>query len=110
MSGRYQVITYDSDSGTDEKFEYRDLAAAERAARAYVEDFEETAYEGAIVCDLKERKILKVLGYFPEDSRPSFELNSICDRCTLLGRECAGTSNQVWTGCVYRKTREEARA
>lgn len=35
------------------------------------------------------------------------QLNNICLDCVLLGKECAGTSNQVWTGCVSRKTKQE---
>ena len=34
------------------------------------------------------------------------KLNSICWRCKRLGRAedgCPGTTEQVWTGCVYRE-------
>lgn len=34
------------------------------------------------------------------------KLNSICWRCKRLGRVedgCPGTTEQVWTGCVYRE-------
>jgi len=30
--------------------------------------------------------------------------NSICDKC--VNPDCCGTSESVWTGCVYRKTRK----
>lgn len=31
-------------------------------------------------------------------------LNKICENCICLGVDCRGTENQVWTGCVHRKT------
>lgn len=30
-------------------------------------------------------------------------LNSICEKCICLNDTCKGTTEQVWTGCVYRK-------
>lgn len=30
------------------------------------------------------------------------ELNTMCNRCT--NTECPGTTNKVWTGCIYRQT------
>jgi hypothetical protein len=32
------------------------------------------------------------------------ELNSICLNCKCLNKTCNGTTEKVWTGCVYRKT------
>lgn len=70
---RYQVITY-GDGGADEKLEYRDIEAADRAARGYIDGSEPLAdglrYEGAIVYDLKERRIVREYGYFPSGARP----------------------------------------
>lgn len=37
-------------------------------------------------------------------------LNSMCENCLCLGKECAGTCNQVWTGCIYRKISQEETA
>lgn len=31
------------------------------------------------------------------------EINSICENCTCLNNTCNGTTNKVWTGCIYRK-------
>lgn len=30
------------------------------------------------------------------------ELNSICINCGRFGVDCQGTTEQVWTGCIYR--------
>lgn len=35
------------------------------------------------------------------------KLNSICLNCVNLYKNCKGTQNQVWTGCVYRKVKAE---
>ena len=37
----------------------------------------------------------KKLGY-------KFVINSMCEKCTRLGDDCAGEANHVYTGCVYR--------
>ena len=34
-------------------------------------------------------------------------MNPMCKRCALLGKECAGEDNFVWTGCVRRKAAAE---
>lgn len=31
------------------------------------------------------------------------ELNSMCLDCICRGTDCDGTTEQVWTGCVYRQ-------
>lgn len=31
------------------------------------------------------------------------KLNPMCETCAEKGRSCAGTTDPVWTGCVYRK-------
>lgn len=31
------------------------------------------------------------------------QLNSMCSNCNCLGKTCDGTTEQVWTGCVFRK-------
>lgn len=33
-------------------------------------------------------------------------MNPICNNCAKLGKDCAGTNNQVWTGCIYRVVKE----
>ena len=35
-------------------------------------------------------------------------LNKMCYNCLKRGTECDGTEDQVWTGCIYRKTDPEA--
>ncbi len=32
-----------------------------------------------------------------------FTLNSICERCTKLGKTCNGTTCKTWTGCAMRE-------
>jgi len=31
------------------------------------------------------------------------KLNPMCETCANLGQSCTGTTDPVWTGCVYRK-------
>jgi hypothetical protein len=33
----------------------------------------------------------------------AMSVNRMCLDCSCLGRDCIGTDNQNWTGCVYRK-------
>lgn len=33
------------------------------------------------------------------------QINIMCADCKLYGRQCQGTTNLTYTGCVYRKTR-----
>lgn len=33
-------------------------------------------------------------------------LNPMCKNCIYLGASCKGTQETVWTGCIYRKTKE----
>lgn len=33
------------------------------------------------------------------------ELNTMCFDCIERGKSCEGTTCQVWTGCIYRKTK-----
>ena len=100
--GRYQVITYCADSGADDKLEYNSAKEAERAARRYVKGFDGISYEGAIVYDKSTRRVVREIGYFSDHARPN-ELNAMCDRCSLLGKECKDSTEKVWTGCVYRR-------
>lgn len=30
-------------------------------------------------------------------------MNPMCNDCIRLGKDCNGTSNPVWTGCVYKE-------
>lgn len=32
------------------------------------------------------------------------EINSMCENCKCLNNSCNGTTEKVWTGCIYRKT------
>lgn len=100
---RYQVITYSEVEGADEKLAYATPAAASRAARCYVAEGFEDSYDAAVVYDLKRKRVVEQFGRFPDTARPK-ELNSICEKCLKLGNDCDGTTNQVWTGCVYRQT------
>ena len=34
--------------------------------------------------------------------------NSMCNGCTKLGNECDGTTNKLWSGCIYRAEKKEA--
>lgn len=73
---RYQIITYNEDTGADEGREYSRKADAVRAAkdRCY---FSSTGYgtdHGVIVYDLKGRRIIFLIGYFPERHRPIEEV------------------------------------
>lgn len=100
---RYQVITYCNDSGADDKLEYSSIRVAEKAAREYVDGINGLSYDGAIVYDKAARRIVREIGYFPDFARPN-EINPMFDRCSLLGRECKGTTEKVWTGCVYQQS------
>ncbi|MBQ3552478.1 MAG: hypothetical protein IJA35_04920 [Clostridia bacterium] len=98
---RYQVITYSETEGADEKLAYETVAAANIAARGYVSEGFEDSYDAAIVYDLRKRRMVEQFGKFPDSARPT-ELNSLCDKCLILGNGCDGTTAKVWTGCVYR--------
>ena len=34
--------------------------------------------------------------------------NGMCSGCVKMGAECDGTTNHLWSGCVYRVRKEEA--
>lgn len=34
-------------------------------------------------------------------------VNSMCEKCLRLFKDCEGTRSQVWTGCIYRRTEGE---
>ena len=34
-------------------------------------------------------------------------LNPMCLNCIKLSKECKGTTNQTWTGCIYKKREEK---
>ena len=41
-----------------------------------------------------------------QDNEKQGKLNSICPDCKRYqSGECPGTTNPVWTGCIYRKVR-----
>lgn len=40
-----------------------------------------------------------------KQERPA-DVNSMCQKCIT---DCPGTTCKVWTGCVYRKTEQEAK-
>ena len=33
------------------------------------------------------------------------ELNKMCNDCIKLNKECEGTTEKVWTGCIYKERR-----
>ena len=33
--------------------------------------------------------------------------NSMCNGCTKLGNECDGTTNKIWSDCIYRTVKKE---
>ena len=72
MSPRYQVVVYDLvEYGFDEKQEYQTLSDAEKAAQGYVDGTMESdgfAYDGAAVYDHQERKYLRIVGHFPDQT------------------------------------------
>lgn len=69
--GRFQVITYNGDDGgADEKMDYSSAAKAMRAARGYVLGKEGLTYEGALVYDKVERRVVRLVGSFPEGALP----------------------------------------
>lgn len=75
---RYQIITYNEDTGADEGREYSRKAEAIRAAKARCY-FSATGYgtdRGVIVYDLKARQIVFLIGYFSERHRPTEEVRA----------------------------------
>ncbi|WP_373165047.1 LPD11 domain-containing protein [Agathobaculum sp. Marseille-P7918] len=72
MSPRYQVVVYDLvENGFDEKQDYQTLADAEKVAQGYVDGTLESdgfAYDGAAVYDHQERKYLRIVGDFPDQT------------------------------------------
>ena len=69
--GRFQVITYSGDDGgADEKMDYPSAVKAVRVARGYVRGKEGLTYEGALVYDKVERRVVRQFGSFPEDALP----------------------------------------
>ena len=67
---RFQVITYSDDGGADEKMDYASMAKAVRDARDYIRGKEGLVYEGALVYDKVERRIVWQFGFFPESALP----------------------------------------
>ena len=70
---RYQIITYNEDTGADELREYSRKAEAVRDAKARCY-FSANGYgtdRGVIVYDRKARQIIALFGYFPERCRPA---------------------------------------
>lgn len=69
---RYQIITYNDDTGADERREYSRKADAIRDAKARCY----FSARGVIVYDLKARQIVFLIGYFPERHRPAEEVSA----------------------------------
>lgn len=67
---RFLVITYSDDGGADDKTDYASMAKAVRDAREYIRGKEGLVYEGALVYDKAERRIVWQFGFFPESARP----------------------------------------
>lgn len=38
------------------------------------------------------------------EEAPGSKLNPMCERCANYPTDCAGTHEQVWTGCIHRET------
>lgn len=72
---RYQIITYDSDGGGDDKRAYRTIKEAEHVAQGYINGTEPLSdglrYEGAIIYDTIKKRIIREYGYFPDFARPN---------------------------------------
>lgn len=66
----YQVITYDSDSGSDDKEDYVTLKEAQKSAREYLKD----GYEGYAVYNTDTQTIEETSGYFPSERIFSFDV------------------------------------
>ena len=32
-----------------------------------------------------------------------YTLNSMCENCKRLGKDCEGTTKKLWSGCVYKE-------
>ena len=64
---RYQIVAYSMDVGADEREEYSLIRTAKKKANEYVHDL---GYDGAIVYDLKYRKIVDEKGWMPESAKP----------------------------------------
>lgn len=68
---RFQVITYSADDGgADDKQDYASITEAVRAARDYVRGKDGLSYDGALVYDRKQKRIVRLFGSFPEYARP----------------------------------------
>lgn len=70
----YQIITYDSELGADEH--HREHSRRREAVSAAKRSLYVTANtcgtaEGAIVYDLRRRKITDIFGHFPKEYRPT---------------------------------------
>lgn len=87
-SHRYQVITYSADDGgADDKRDYSRKSVADSEARKYVFDgVDGLIYDGAIVYDLKERRIVSEYGWFADHAKPLEGKNSVGE----FDPECAG--------------------
>lgn len=80
---RYQIITYDRDGGADEKWDYQELSAAIVDAQKLLNGkYDGVTYEGVIVYDLKEWKILREYGYWPDNERPR-EGKPVCKQADI---------------------------
>ncbi len=66
----YQVITYDSDSGADDKEDYVTLKEAQKSAKEYLKD----GYEGYAVYNTDTQTIEETSGYFPSERIFSFDV------------------------------------
>ena len=38
------------------------------------------------------------------------KLNNMCETCARLGKDCDGTTCQIWTGCVYYQEDKEKKS
>ena len=69
--GRFRVVTYsEDDGGADEKLDYASVTGASRAARGYVCGESGLVYDGALVYDKVERRVVRQFGSVPEGALP----------------------------------------
>lgn len=54
------------------------------------------------VSDKEAKEIYDLAGKYGIEVR----YNPICIGCARKGKDCTGTKNFVWTGCVYREKKE----
>ena len=71
----HQLITYDQDTGTDEKLEYSTLSEALKAGKEFLKNWElDKADNGFVVFNKETKQIESTFGYFPVEETFSKEV------------------------------------